>query len=412
MNILILGLNYLPELTSIGPYTAGLAEYLNDRGHKVRVITGFPTAPQWKVWDGYRGRRFMHEVLNGVKIFRTYLYVPKHPRKASRRILFDCSFALSALAGILSRPRPDLVLVISPPLQLAVTGRLMASIGRARVFLHIQDLVPDAAVAVGALNQGSAVLKLGRRLEQWAYKGSAGISVICEGMRRNLVAKGVPEDKVMVLPNYVDMDLVRPIPENNQFRGRFGIDPRAFLVIYTGSVAGKQGLQTFLEAAAAFENGANITCCIFGDGAYLPELKQLAERLALKRFQFFPIQSRETLAPMMSAADVLIITQRKEVTDMVFPGKLLYYMSAGTAVLAAVNADSETGRFISEHKVGLVVPPETPQALAEAIRWLSSHPNETAEFGRNGRRMVETQFDRSIVLRNFAARLERCGAER
>ena len=83
MNILILGLNYSPELTSIGPYTTGLAEHLSSAGHKVKVVTGFPTAPQWEVWKGYKGRRFMREVLNGIPVLRTYLYVPKDPRKAS-----------------------------------------------------------------------------------------------------------------------------------------------------------------------------------------------------------------------------------------------------------------------------------------------------------------------------------------
>src|SRR6516164_5196875 len=155
MKISVFGLNYLPESTSIGPYTAELAEHLRDRGHDVRVITGFPSAPNWKIWNGYRNRIFMREAINGVPVFRTYLYVPKRPRKSVSRILFDCAFAVSALTGIFVRLRPDLIIVVSPPLQLAITGRLLATLSRARVFLHIKDLVPDAAVATGALREGS-----------------------------------------------------------------------------------------------------------------------------------------------------------------------------------------------------------------------------------------------------------------
>src|SRR5882672_9202359 len=124
MNIAVFGLNYLPESTSIGPYTAELAEYLRDRGHNVRVVTGFPSAPNWKIWPGYQKRFFMREVINGIPVFRTYLYVPANPRKASARILFDCVFALSAMVGFFSGPRPDVVVVISPPLQLAITGHV------------------------------------------------------------------------------------------------------------------------------------------------------------------------------------------------------------------------------------------------------------------------------------------------
>ena len=126
MKALILGLNYLPEGTSIGPYTADLAEYLKAAGHDVHVITGFPTAPQWKVWDGYEGKRFMRETVNGVPVLRTWLYVPRNPRKTLQRILFDCSFAVSALFGIAITWRPDVVVIISPPLQLAVTAFLIA----------------------------------------------------------------------------------------------------------------------------------------------------------------------------------------------------------------------------------------------------------------------------------------------
>ena len=101
MRVLILGLNYLPESTSIGPYTADLAEFLQARGHDVRVVTGFPSAPQWRIWDGYRGKLFMREKVNGVSVTRTYLYIPKNPKKALQRILFDCSFAVSGFLGAL-----------------------------------------------------------------------------------------------------------------------------------------------------------------------------------------------------------------------------------------------------------------------------------------------------------------------
>jgi colanic acid biosynthesis glycosyl transferase WcaI len=411
MNIVVLGLNYLPESTSIGPYTAELAEHMRFRGHNVRVVTGFPSAPNWKLWPGYRNRIFMREVINGVPVFRCYLYIPKNPRKALSRVLFDSVFAMSSLAGIFVGRRPNLVVVVSPPLQLAITGRVMAALGQARLFLHIQDLVPDAAVAVSALRKGSVAWYLGRALEKWAYRGSTAVGVICEGMRRNLLDKGVPANKVTTLPDYIDPTFIQPIDrKNNKFRANAGISSRAFLVMYSGSVSGKQGLQTYVEAAAAFEADQTVVCCLIGEGANLSELRTLAEKLSLRRFVFLPLQPRESLAAQLSAADVLIITQRALVTDIVFPGKLLYYMAAGTAILAGVNQESETSRFIREHQVGMVVPPEDPSALAGAITWMREHPEQTREFGRNGRRVIETQFDRSLVLERFGSHLEQLGA--
>src|SRR5215471_11373059 len=411
MKISVFGLNYLPDSTSIGPYTAELAEHLRDRGHDVRVITGFPSAPNWKIWNGYRNRIFMREAINGVPVFRTYLYVPKRPRKSVSRILFDCAFAVSALTGIFVRLRPDLIIVVSPPLQLAITGRLLAALSRARLFLHIQDLVPDAAVATGALRKGGIAWKLGRALETWAYRGATGIGVISEGMRQNLLAKGVPATKVKIFPDYIDPTFIQPIRrEENSFRAKIGISLDAFLVMYSGSVSGKQSLQTYVEAAATLETDQRVVCCLIGEGANLNDLKTLAAARSMKRFLFLPLQPRESLAAQLSAADVLVITQRKLVTDIVFPGKLLYYMAAGTAILAAVHQESETGRFIREHQVGMVVPPEDPPALAAALRWMQEHPEQRREFGRNGRRVIEAQFDRSLVLERFRSHLEQVGA--
>jgi colanic acid biosynthesis glycosyl transferase WcaI len=283
---------------------------------------------------------------------------------------------------------------------------MMAALSRAKVFLEIKDLVPDAAIAVGALRPGSAAARMAHALERFAYRRVDGIGVICEGMRRNLIAKGVPPDKVVVLPDYIDLNFMRPEANGNAFRSEFSIGPQQFVAMYSGSVAGKQGLQTFVQAAAELDRDGEITCCLIGEGPYLPDLKQLAEDLSLKRFVFLPLQPRESLPTQLSAADVLVITQRKAVRDVVFPGKLLYYMAAGRAILAAVDEDSETGRFIRENDVGMVVPPEDPVRLAEGIRWMQAHPERTRELGLNGRRTAETRFDRNVVLERFAAYIE------
>jgi colanic acid biosynthesis glycosyl transferase WcaI len=405
--ILILGLNYLPESTSIGPYTADLAEYLLERGHEVHVVTGFPSAPQWKIWDGYTGKLFMREVIHGVPVTRTYLYIPTNPKKAIQRILFDCSFAVSSFFGVWFGKRPDLVIAISPPLQVSITAYAIRLLTGARVFLEIKDLVPDAAIAVGAMREDSRAVRIARGLERFAYRTAELIGVICEGMRTNLVSKGVPAQKVELLPDYINLNFMKPVSSQNNFRERIGVGKDQFLAMYSGSVAGKQGLETFVKAAAAFEGNPTVACCVTGEGPYLSELKKTANELGLRRFQFLPLQPRETLPDQLSSADVLVITQRAAIRDVVFPGKLLYYMSSGRPILASVSEDSETGRFIRDNAVGMVVPPERPDLLAAAICWMQAHPEELRQFGLNGRRVVETQFDRNVVLNKFAAHIER-----
>jgi colanic acid biosynthesis glycosyl transferase WcaI len=406
MRILIVGLNYLPEVTSIGPYTADLATHLMRRGHEVIVSTGFPNAPQWKVWDGYEGRWWMKETIDGVTVKRTYLYVPKQPKKAVQRILFDSSFALSALIGNLFAPRADLVIVISPPLQIGVTGWILGFLNRAPCFLHIKDLVPDAAVAVGALRQGSWQVRLAHGLERFIYRRMAGIGVIAPGFGANLVRKGVPEEKIKILPDYIDINDIQHGPTVNEFRSAHGIPSDAFLVVYSGSVSAKQGLHTFVEAAAELRAERQVRFCLIGEGPYLAELKGLAASLRLPNLQFLPIQPRATFRQLLAEANALVVTQTRSVTDIVFPGKLLHYMAAGRPILAAVSAHSETGTFVAENQVGAVVPPEDPAALANAILQLKADPDYAAELGVKGRRVCMTRFGREDVLTRFTSQME------
>jgi colanic acid biosynthesis glycosyl transferase WcaI len=405
MRFLILGLNYLPESTSIGPYTADLAEYLQQRGHQVQVVTGFPMAPQWKTWAPYEGKRFMREVINGVPVLRTYLYVPQQSGKALNRILFDMSFTLSSLLGGVTTGRCDLLVVVSPPLQLGLSGWLLGLLRRVPFFLQIQDLVPDAAVATGMLQEGSWSVRVARALERFVYHRARGIGVICDGFAHNLIGKGVSPQKVVLLPDYVDLDFIQPGERYNAFRRQQGIREDDFLVMYSGSVALKQGLHTFVEAAAELQHEEDIVFYLIGEGPYLNELKDLASRLHLINLRFLPLQPRQNLPLQLAAADVLAITQRRAVTDVVFPGKLLYYMAAGRPILVAVSADSETGKFVSQSNVGVVVPPEDPGAFAEAVLRLR-RDSTAVQLGENGRRVAEERFDRQIVLRRFAEHLE------
>jgi colanic acid biosynthesis glycosyl transferase WcaI len=406
MRFLIVGLNYLPESTSIGPYTADLAEHLVSSGHQVQVLTGFPMAPQWRIWDGYRGRRFMREIINGVPVLRTYLYVPAQPGKALKRILFDVSFAISALLGGVAVGGCDVIVAISPPLQLGITAWCLSLLRRAGLFVHLQDLVPDAAIAVGLLREKSLPVRIARALERFVYGRARGIGVICDGFARRLINKGVPPNKVSVLPNYIDLDFMCQFERNNGFRQQQGIQDGDFLVMYSGSVALKQGLETFVETAAKFSRDEGVVFYLVGEGPYLEALRKRAQQLRAPTLRFLPLQPREVLPAQLSAADALVITQKRAVTDVVFPGKLLYYMAAGRPIVAAVSLESETGRFVSGREVGLVVPPEEPQALAGAIRRLQQNPDEAGRLGRNGRRVVEEQFDRSVVLKRFAQHLE------
>jgi colanic acid biosynthesis glycosyl transferase WcaI len=332
--------------------------------------------------------------------------VPSRPQKSLNRILFDLSFALSSLIGGFAAGSADLVIAISPPLQLGLTAWLLGRVKHSPFVLHLQDLVPDAAVATGMLCEDSRAVRLARKIERFVYRHACSVGVISEGFARSLATKGVPPAKIALLPNYIDLDFLKPMDRNNDFRQQHDIKPSDFVVMYSGSIALKQGLHTLVEAAAEFHATDGVQFYLVGEGPYLQELEARAKELCLPHFHFLPLQPKENLPGQLSAANALVITQKRAVTDMVFPGKLLYYMGAGRPILAAVSPDSETGRFITKHQVGIVVSPEEPQALAEAICYLRSNPNEIERLGENGRRVAEENFDRRVLLEKFCNHLE------
>ena len=255
MRLLIIGLNYAPESTS---YTAELSEYLVHRGHNVQVITAFPIVPNWKIWPEYRHKYFMREVIRDVPVLRSYLYVPENPRRPFGRIMFDTSFSVSAFASSILTAGCDLVLAVLPPLQVGILAHLTSRLKGAPLFVHLQDIVPDVAIATGALRDGGVAVKIAHMMERFTYARAKGIGVICEGFADNLRAKGVPASKIAILPNWVDLTFIQPGERSNEFRKTQALDQDDFVVMYSGSVSAKQGLEKGLEYGRAWRSG----CCL------------------------------------------------------------------------------------------------------------------------------------------------------
>ncbi len=406
MRVLLAGINYRPEVTGIGPYNTELAEHLAQQGHQVTVLSAPPWYPHWKIDHAYRGRRpFSVERINGVRVIRNPLLLPPARQTAFRRILFDSSFGVTALLGSAGIGGLDAVICVSPPLQLGVTAWLIAASRRARLVVHLQDIVPDAAISTGMMATGRAV-ELSRALERFVYRRADKITVISEGFADNLRAKGVPREKLEVLPNWVDVSRFEA-HRDSAVRSALGAPDGETLVLHTGNMGAKQGLETLVDAAHEL-NGENIAITLIGDGQARKSLESRAAALPSNRLTFLPLQ--ENLPATLAAADILVLSQRSMVTDSAAPSKLLSYMASGRPVVATVNASSEAARLIKQAGCGVIVPPEQPSRLAAAIRELHLHPEMNDSLGAAGRRHVAMHYDRSTVLRRWSDLLTAVGS--
>lgn len=401
MHILVVAMNYWPEKTA-GRIRAELCEYMAKAGHQVSVATAFPHYPEWQIYKGYRGMIFQVERHNGVIIHRSYVLIPTKPN-AWQRIWYDTSFTISSLFTSLSVNDVDLIMCVSPPLQLGITGYLLSRLKKAPLCLQIIDIVPDAAVELGMI-QNERLIRLAHRLERWVYEHADRIIVISHGFADNLRSKGVPESKIHVFSDSVDTDAVRPIRENNGFRGMNNIRQNEFVVLYSGNIGGKQGLETLIKAANTLHHEDNIKFVIVGDGSARESLSALVEQLSLSNVIFLPLQHIERVSQMLSAADVLVLTQKANIVDIIIPSKLLTYMAAGQPVIAAANLQSEAARTIHLADCGKVVPPEDARALSEAILYVQAHPEDARKWGMNARSYAEKNFSKEFVLSKY----ERC----
>src|ERR1700733_851677 len=279
MKVLILSINYLPEVTGIGAFTTYRAEHLANAGHDVEVCTSFPYYPEWRIPREYAGKIAFTEERNGVRIVRSYLYVP-NPVTSLKRILHEASFVLSSAVRVFARRRPDVLLVVSPPLGLAVTAILLNRLRNIPFVFDVEDLQPDSAADLSMLP--GWIIKILYKLEKAAYHHAQLVTTLTPGMRKKIVEKGIAEAKVELLEPRMDESLTGLLPaEGAEFRDRYNLGER-FLVTHSGNMGVKQGLDVILNAAALSKDDESLCFLFVGDGADCERIRRRAIGLNLK----------------------------------------------------------------------------------------------------------------------------------
>lgn len=404
MRILIWSINYAPEVTGIAPCNVALCEFLQRAGHTVHMLTTFRYYPEWQKSPADAGRLYRTDVINNVPVHRCWHYVPARA-SALKRIVHEGTFVLTSFLRALVLPKPDVVMIVSPPLLLGAAGWLFQCLRGAPFIFHVQDLQPDAAVGLGMLKQ-NAFTRLLYGLEAFAYAKAARVSGISHGMLRAFAKKGVPESKRAYLPNGVPDSDNQLLPAPGQWRSRHGFGADAFLAVYAGNLGMKQGLDILLEAARLLTDGRRVQIVICGQGAARERLLAGIEHHRLPNFHLLPLQDEESYRQMMVDTDLCLITQQAGTGQYFFPSKLLSALAFAKPVLAVTDADSELAHAMREGNFGFQVPTEQPPALAAALTRAASLPAaELAALGAAGRRFGE-RFALPKVLGDFQALIE------
>jgi colanic acid biosynthesis glycosyl transferase WcaI len=397
--VLVWSPNYAPELTGIPPLVTDAADWLSARGHAVEVVTAMPNYPSRRIAPGYRGAVWRSERLGDVDVHRSWLRV-RPEESVGDKALYELTFAAFSFPQVVRRLRTaDVVLCVVPSLlaacSAAVLVRAAAAAGRRlRLVLWVQDLVLVAAASVdGASGTVRRLLSALRRLEVATVQAGDRVVVCSDGFRDYLVAGGVPSARIETIPNWVDVDWITPVDPNR----REGAEPTRFL--YAGNLGYTQGFETLVDACRIV--GPTVETLIVGDGNAARRVHALADGVG--NISVRDPVPRDQFPGLLAAADVHLVLQRRISAGANLPSKIAPYLASGRPIAASIAAGTPAAALLRASGAAVVVPPEEPEKLAEAMLLLHERPELRAELGRAGRGFAERELDRESTL----ARLER-----
>lgn len=405
MKIVVLCPHFVPDTAPTGTVMTRIVEELATHGHELHVVTALPWYADHRVEAEWRGGWMRTERTPWGSVVRVHPFPGDDKSNLARRAVGFVGFSVLALVAALRAGgwfrRVDVVLAMSPPLTLGPTGWLVGVGRRAPLVFNIQDVFPDAAVRTGAITN-RWVIGAARCLERFSYHRAAAVTVLSDGLRRNVAAKMRPDrrDRVRVIANFVDTEAIRPGDRSTAYRAELGIGDEP-VVLYAGNVGFSQALDLVVEAA---RECPDIVFVINGDGAARPHVEAAAGAAANVRIVGY--QPVERLAEVLATGDVHVVPLRAGLGDVSVPSKTYSSLAAARPVVASIDLGSEIPALLAAAGAGVAVPPGDVAAFVAAIRSLVDDPERRVSLGRAGRAWAVAEASPQAVGRAYHRLLE------
>ena len=375
MRILFLTDNFPPELNAPATRTFEHAREWVRAGHQVTVITTAPNFPEGKIFEGYRNAWRSKESLEGIEVIRVKTYISAN-EGFLRRTTDYVSFMLSGGFAAMFERRPDVIVTTSPQFFCAMAGWMVSRLRRIPWVFELRDLWPASIVAVGAMKKGRMIHLL-ERLELRMYRDSDAIVSVTHSFRKDLVDRGIDGNKINIVLNGVDMSRYRPMPKDERLLEQYDLRGR-FVVGYLGTHGMAHALDRVADAATLLRDREDIVFLFAGAGAKRAELEQTVAARSLRNVRLVPPQNKDVMPRLWSIHDVALIPLRdQELFTTVIPSKMFEAMGMGIPILMSLPEGEATG-IVRSTGSGILVPPENPQALADAITALAGDPAKLA----------------------------------
>jgi glycosyltransferase involved in cell wall biosynthesis len=399
---------YPPEFGASPVRLSRLVRLLTADGHKVTVITGLPNYPEGIIKEPYRGRVLYKEVADGAQIYRLWVYAS--PSKGTKaRLANQLSLTISAaLVGTFLKA-PDVILVESHPLPICLAGNWLHFAKRRPMVLNVSDLWPESAIAVGALNPHSKLVKIARWVERWTYQQAAHIVGMTQGVVDGILKVNRRSERVTLLQNGVDLEKFRPglNIERKQIRSLYNLEG-SFVVVHIGNMSLTYDFQTILESAAL---APELRFVFVGGGSQEESIRQGIASRGLTNVKLLGILPHSDMPAIWAAADACVIALGDHsVAAGTLPAKMYEALSTGTPVIAAIRG--EGAALLENTKAGVVVPIGDSQAMAQALKALALNPEKQTEMQRAGRTYAEEKLSPQRVKNAFVEIFESVTKER
>jgi colanic acid biosynthesis glycosyl transferase WcaI len=398
-------LYYLPDIVPEGPIIKGLVQGLAERGHDVTVIAGVPHNAWGKVHPDYRGCLLKRSIEDRVQVFRTWVWTATRSNLKGRLLSYLSFMLLGSLVGFLTAPY-DVVIFYGPPVTNGIIALLSALIGCSKLIYNVEDIWPDQGVKIGVF-KSKLLIKLIQSIENFYYRLSQHVLCLDEEVRRILLSKGVRENKLEVIPHFVDTDFIVPLSHDTDFRSEHEWDDK-FIVFYGGNIGLYYGLDMVIESAHLLQKERDVVFVLVGAGAARDSLMNKGQQLSLENVFFLPFEPYERLPEVLASADVSLVTLQRGYGSISMPSKMRSIMASSRPMIVSSDRDGSAHKLVEAAKCGMWVPAGDAQALSEAILALKKSPELRQELGRNGREFAVEHLSLPVYVGRYAALIEGC----
>lgn len=396
--ITILTQYYPPETGAPQNRLHSLSKYLVGSGMDVSVVTALPNYPQNKIFNSYKGRYSVNEVIDSVQVFRTWIYVSRS-RSITARLFNYFSFVITSFFKLIVMPKADVIVCESPPLFLGITAVVISKLKRSRLIINVSDLWPESAEKLNLVSN-KTLLSMAYFLEGWIYKHAFMITGQTKGIVTNIKSR-FPQKDVIWFPNGVDLTLFENEGEHVDWRNKLSIPETDFVLLYAGIIGYAQGLDVILMAAEELK-AFPTKFLIVGDGPEKERLEAAALGKTLTNVIFHSNIEKKLMPSLIKASDAYIVPLKKlELFKGAIPSKLFEPLALGKPILLGVDGEARE-IFIEEGRTGIYFEPENSSELVAGIMNLLSDRRRAEALGQQGRAFVKLNFNRNEINRNIA----------